>query len=238
MTATELTAADVYAAYLEHDSSPAKTAEALGISVATIGRRVRAHRAAIEQDTAVEQPQTDTAAEVTSPETEDVPAAAPAGLDAADQAAYTIPCLQPDCDAQPGEACTSLNRNDERVTQPYAHPVRVDAAGARPAYSPPAAPETDEGFQQNLAAIATADPDLADELERADAGEHHEDAGQGDGHDHAAVPEGKVTKCDECGYDFGRPQRRRTCKVASACARRKAAGNPALGSRQAKSAAA
>jgi len=33
----------------------------------------------------------------------------------------------------------------------------------------------------------------------------------------------KVTKCDDCGYEFVRPQHRRTCKVAKACERRQAA---------------
>jgi hypothetical protein len=35
--------------------------------------------------------------------------------------------------------------------------------------------------------------------------------------------DGTVTECDECGYDFGRPQRRRTCKSQAACERRQAA---------------
>jgi hypothetical protein len=37
-----------------------------------------------------------------------------------------------------------------------------------------------------------------------------------------AVP-GKVTACDDCGYEFRAPQTRRTCKAPAACAKRQAA---------------
>jgi hypothetical protein len=39
----------------------------------------------------------------------------------------------------------------------------------------------------------------------------------------AVAVAGKVTACDECGYEFRAPQSRRTCKAPAACARRQAA---------------
>jgi len=46
-----------------------------------------------------------------------------------------------------------------------------------------------------------------------------EPAVEADGHEH----DGKVTECQECGFEFSRPQNRRTCKAPAACKRRQAA---------------
>jgi len=43
---------------------------------------------------------------------------------------------------------------------------------------------------------------------------------------HAAA-EGLACECDECGYDFGKSQKHRTCRNAKACARRAAARDAA-----------
>jgi hypothetical protein len=55
---------------------------------------------------------------------------------AADQAAYLLPCRNPGdpdgqpqpCGAQPGQPCVDYDRRGRPCVKPWAHPVRIDDA--------------------------------------------------------------------------------------------------------------
>jgi hypothetical protein len=139
------------------------------------------------------------------------------GVDAADQAAYQLPCRsQGDpgdetprpCGAQPGQPCVDYDRQGSPCVKPWAHPVRVED-GARALAA---------GEITGSAAVTRVAPDvfrltvLPMAVTAAPApGPAAHDGG------------GKVTECEACGYKFAKPQSRRTCKVPAACAKRRAA---------------